>query len=82
MLGEPGTGGADYRNKYIVFSEQSLANLMITFTAAGTMPAGSILTLMSVGFDPFTRADNAEVSLSGSATREAGLCTVDRQEKS
>ena len=65
---ESPNAAGDYRNKYIVFSEQSLANLIITFTAAGTMPAGSIVTLTSEGFDAFTRADNGEVSLGGSVT--------------
>ena len=71
--GSPGIGDADYRNKYIVFSEQSLANLIITFTAAGTMPAGSVFTLTSAGFDAFTRDDNTEVSLGGSATSKLDL---------
>ena len=52
-----------------MFSEQELKNLEIKFTAAGTMPAGSVFTLTSAGFAAFLVSNNnTEVSLGGSVT--------------
>ena len=39
-----------YEGEYVLVSEESLANLVITFTAKGTMPALSVVKVVSTSF--------------------------------
>ena len=56
-----------YQGKYIAFSKDEFRNLVIRFTAPGTMPGNSRVSLTSVGFARFNVA--SDVILSGNADK-------------
>lgn len=69
-----------HEGKYLLVSEESLSNLVITFEAAGTMPKNSQVTL-TLGTDEgwiFTRDDNSQSSVSGNVelARAAQILTA------
>ncbi len=69
---QPAPGDADlpHEGMYLLVSKESLSNLVITFTAAGTMPQNSTITLTLGGAAvadgwAFTRDDDSQSSVSG-----------------
>ena len=56
-----------YQGKYIAISKDEFRNLVIRFTAPGTMPGNSTVTLTAVGFPRFNVA--SDVIVSGNADK-------------